>query len=89
MTHTISARRMNDLPCFLVVRLSKVLSAPEISLLAQLEVIFGVTWAWLWAGEHLSLSTLSGASLVLGALVINELATILRRRKFQHASLGV
>lgn len=76
------------LPCLLLVHLSTVLSAPEISLLAQLEVIFGVTWAWLWAGEHLSLHTLSGGSLVLGALVVNELARIHRQRKFQQASLG-
>lgn len=76
------------LPCLLLVHLSKVLPAPEISLLAQLEVIFGVTWAWLWAGEHLSLHTLSGGSLVLGALAVNELARIHRQRKFQQASLG-
>jgi len=31
------------LPCLLVVRLSRELSAPEILLLTQLEVIFGVT----------------------------------------------
>jgi drug/metabolite transporter (DMT)-like permease len=76
------------LPCLLVVHLSKVLPAPEISLLTQLEVVFGVTWAWLWAGEHLSLHTLIGGALVLGALVFNELARIHRQRKFQRASLG-
>lgn len=32
------------IPGLLVVRLSRDLSAPEISLLGQLEVIFGVTW---------------------------------------------
>lgn len=72
-------------PCLLVVRLSRELSAPEISLIAQLEVIFGTAWAWLWAGEELSANTLTGGSLVLGALVTNELVRILRRRraKFQ------
>ena len=69
------------LPCLLVVRLSRELPAPEISLLSQLEVIFGVAWAWLWAGEHLSINTLSGGSLVLGALIANELARIIRERK--------
>lgn len=69
------------IPCLLVVRLSRELPAPEISLLSQLEVVFGVTWAWLWAGEHLSTNTLSGGSLVLGALVANELARITRERK--------
>jgi drug/metabolite transporter (DMT)-like permease len=69
------------IPCLLVVRLSRELPAPEISLLSLLEVIFGVAWAWLWAGEHLSTNTLSGGSLVLGALVANELARIIRERK--------
>ena len=64
------------LPCLLVVRLSRELPAPEISLLALLEVIFGVTWAWLWAGEQPSANTLSGGALVLGALVANEFARI-------------
>ena len=68
-------------PCLLVVRLSRELPAPEISLLAQLEVVFGVTWAWLWAGEHLSANTLMGGSLVLGALIANELARIFRYHK--------
>ena len=33
------------LPCLLVVRLSRELPAPEIALLALLEVLFGVAWA--------------------------------------------
>ena len=69
------------LPCLLVVRLSRELPAPEISLTNQLEVIFGVAWAWLWAGEHPSANTLSGGTLVLGALVANELARVFRKRK--------
>lgn len=69
------------LPCLLVVRLSSELPAPEISLLALLEVIFGVAWAWLWAGEHLSTNTMSGGSLVVGALIANELVRITRQRK--------
>jgi drug/metabolite transporter (DMT)-like permease len=60
------------IPCLLVVRLSRQLPAAEISLLALLEVIFGVTWAWLWAGEVLSLSVVMGGGLVLAALVFNE-----------------
>lgn len=69
------------LPCLLLVRVSRELSAPEISLLQLLEVIFGVTWAWLWAGEYLSLNTLCGGFLVLGALAVNELARMHRQRK--------
>jgi drug/metabolite transporter (DMT)-like permease len=48
------------------------LPAPEIALLALLEVVFGVAWAWLWAGERLSPNVLLGGALVLGALVANE-----------------
>ena len=69
------------LPCLLVVRISTVLSAPEITLLAQLEVIFGVTWAWLWAGEQLTANTLGGGLLVLTALIFNEGASIVRQRR--------
>ena len=73
------------LPWCLLVRISRELSAPEISLLALLEVIFGVTWAWLWAGEHLSANTLLGGVLVLGALIVNELARVYRKRARYHA----
>ena len=60
------------LPCLLVVRLSRVLPAPEIALLALLEVLFGVAWAWLGAGERPPASVLVGGALVLGALVAND-----------------
>ena len=67
------------LPCLLVARLSRVLPAPEIALLALLEVLFGVAWAWLGAGEQPSSRMLAGGLLVLAALVANE-ATGFRRR---------
>lgn len=60
------------LPCLLVVQLARVLSAPEIALLGLLEVVFGVLWAWLGAGEHPSSATLVGGAMVLAALVGNE-----------------
>ncbi len=60
------------IPCLLLVRLSRVLSAPEIALLGLLEVVFGVAWAWLGAGEQPGTSTLTGGALVLGALIANE-----------------
>ena len=69
------------IPCLLVVRLSRELPAPEISLLALLEVVFGVTWAWLWAGETPSANTLGGGVLVLGAMVANELARMFGQRR--------
>ena len=61
------------IPCLLVVRLARELPAPEIALLALLEVIFGVLLAWLGAGEAPAASTLAGGALVLGALAGNEL----------------
>ena len=67
------------LPCLLLVRLTRELPAAEIALLALLEVLFGVAWAWLGAGERLSASVVMGGTLVLGALFANQ-ALALRRR---------
>ena len=60
------------LPCLLLVRLTRELPAAEIALLALLEVLFGVAWAWLGAGERLSASVVMGGTLVLGALFANQ-----------------
>jgi drug/metabolite transporter (DMT)-like permease len=60
------------IPCLLVVRVSRILPAPEIALLALLEVVFGVAWVWLGANERPSSGTLIGGLLVLAALVANE-----------------
>ncbi len=68
-------------PCLLVVRLTRELPAPEIALLGLLEVLFGVTWAWIGAGEKPPAGTLAGGALVLSALVGNELLA-LRKRAF-------
>ena len=64
------------LPCMLMVRASPHLSAPEISLLAMLEVVLGPLWVWLGAGEAPALATLAGGALVLAALLLNELAAL-------------
>jgi drug/metabolite transporter (DMT)-like permease len=64
------------LPCMLMVRASWHLSAPEIALLALLEVVLGPLWAWLGAGEAPALATLAGGALVLAALLLNELAAL-------------
>jgi drug/metabolite transporter (DMT)-like permease len=61
------------IPCVLSVRCAGVLKAPEISLLALLEIIFGIALAWLGAGEVPAASVLTGGALVIGALLINEL----------------
>ena len=61
------------LPCSLVMVVARSLSAPEVALLALLEVLFGVLWAWLGAGEVPSRDVLLGGTVVLTALVTNEL----------------
>lgn len=67
-------------PCMLMVVAARHLSAPEISLLALLEVVLGPLWAWLGAGEVPAAGTVLGGVLVLGALVANELAALRARR---------
>lgn len=67
------------IPCLMAVQAARVLSAPEAALLALLEVVFGVLWAWWGAGEAPSVAVLGGGLLVLGALASNE-ALALRRR---------
>jgi drug/metabolite transporter (DMT)-like permease len=59
-------------PCVLAVLAARVLPAPEISLLALLEVIFGTLWAWLWANEVPHAASLGGGLTVLVALATNE-----------------
>ena len=59
-------------PCLMSVAAARYLSAPEASLLALLEVIFGVAWAWLGAGEAPAIHVLGGGALVLTALAANE-----------------
>jgi drug/metabolite transporter (DMT)-like permease len=54
------------------VTAARYLSAPEASLLALLEVVFGVAWAWWGAGEEPSVHVLGGGGLVLAALIGNE-----------------
>ena len=76
------------IPCLLAVRLTRVLPGPEIALLALLEVIFGVAWAWLGAGEAPGSAALTGGSLVLAALVGNELLALRGRRALAAAAHG-
>ncbi|MBX3611902.1 MAG: EamA family transporter [Hydrogenophaga sp.] len=61
------------IPCALAVVCARSLKAPEVSLLALLEVIFGILLAWLGAGETPGPAVLTGGSVVIGALFINEL----------------
>lgn len=68
------------IPCVLSVLCARVLSAPEVSLLALLEVIFGIALAWLGADEVPAPSVLTGGALVIGALVANECLGLRERR---------
>ncbi|MCW7540949.1 DMT family transporter [Aquabacterium sp. A7-Y] len=67
------------IPCLAAVQLARVLPAAEVALLALLEVVFGVAWAWLGAGEAPSTAVLGGGALVLLALVGNEVLGLRRR----------
>ncbi len=60
-------------PCVLAVISAGVLAAAEVSLLALLEVIFGIALAWLGAGEVPLTEVLIGGAVVIGALLANEL----------------
>lgn len=62
------------LPCMLMVHAAKSLTAPEVSLLALLEVLLGPLWTWLGAGEVPAHETLVGGAVVIAALVFNEVA---------------
>lgn len=75
------------LPCMLMVRAAKSLSAPEVSLLALLEVLLGPVWAWLGANEVPAQETLIGGAVVLSALVFNELAGMRLRSSSGNAPL--
>jgi drug/metabolite transporter (DMT)-like permease len=65
-----------SIPCLMSVAAARHLSAPEASLLALLEVIFGVAWAWWGAGEAPGTHVLTGGGLVLTALAVNETISI-------------
>jgi len=58
---------------------SRSLTAPEIALLALLEVVLGPLWTWLGAGEVPAGSTLAGGAIVLAALAGNEAAALAGR----------
>jgi len=60
------------IPCTLLVICARVLKAPEVSLLAQLEILFGILLVWVGAGEEPAASILQGGALVLFALLVNE-----------------
>jgi drug/metabolite transporter (DMT)-like permease len=69
------------IPCLLAVAAARHQSAPPVALLALLEVIFGVAWAWLGANEVPSVPVLGGGALVLAALAGNEALALRGERR--------
>jgi drug/metabolite transporter (DMT)-like permease len=67
------------IPSTLAVLCTRVLKAPEVSLLGLMEVIFGILLAWVGANEVPGPNVLTGGILVIGALAINELIGWRRR----------
>lgn len=64
------------LPCALMVKASRSLSATEVALLALLEVLLAPIWAWLGAGEVPQQATVVGGVIVLISLIFNELSQL-------------
>ena len=61
------------IPCSMAVVASRVLHAPELSLLALLEIIFGILLTWWGAGEIPGPNVAIGGALVIVALALNEI----------------
>ena len=61
------------IPCTLAVISSRVLKAAEVSLLALLEIVFGIASAWIFIGEAPTHQVLTGGALVMTALIGNIL----------------
>lgn len=68
-------------PGMLAVWAAQRLAPAEVGLLGLLEVIFGILWAWIGAGEQPGRSTLLGGALVLLALLGNEWLGWMRQRR--------
>ncbi len=64
------------LACVLLIIACRSLSAPEVALLAMLEVVLGPFWAWIGAGEVPASTSLLGGVCVLVALAINEIGLL-------------
>ncbi len=67
-------------PCLMLVLAARTLTAPEVALLALLEVVLGPLWTWLGAGEVPAGATIAGGAIVLAALAGNEAAALAERR---------
>ncbi|HJS31885.1 MAG TPA: DMT family transporter [Alphaproteobacteria bacterium] len=66
--------------CLLMTLATRHLRAAEIGLITLLETILGPIWVWLGIGERPTDPALAGASIVVGALIANELFGFIRKR---------
>ncbi len=66
--------------CLLATAASRDLSATELGLLALLEPIVGPIWVWVLMGEQPSAMTLTGAAIVLSAVIANAMLGAYTRR---------
>jgi drug/metabolite transporter (DMT)-like permease len=71
------------IPCILAVRVARQLPAPEMALLALLEIVFGIALVWWGAGEKPSHQVMVGGAVVLATLAVNEWLG-LRSRQLIH-----
>jgi drug/metabolite transporter (DMT)-like permease len=67
------------IPCVLAVRVARHLPAPEMALLALLEIVFGIALVWLGAGERPTPEVMLGGGVVLATLALNEWVGLRRR----------
>ncbi|MGB7300604.1 MAG: DMT family transporter [Burkholderiaceae bacterium] len=74
------------LPCVMYVIAAKYLATHETALITLLEVIFTPLWVWIGVGERPADATLWGGTLVLMALIVNELCSSrMMRRQLRSA----
>ncbi len=71
--------------CLLATAASRTLSATELGLLALLEPILGPIWVWVLLGEHPGRHALMGGTLVLSAVIANQLFVAWRTRNRMQA----
>ncbi|HEV8097261.1 MAG TPA: DMT family transporter [Burkholderiales bacterium] len=68
------------LGCLLMTRATRTLAAGEIGLLSLIETILAPLWVWLGIGERPSALAITGAAIVLAALLANEWIGLRRAR---------
>jgi drug/metabolite transporter (DMT)-like permease len=66
--------------CVMMTIATRYLPASEIGLLGLLETTLGPVWVWLAFGERPSELTLIGGLVVVGAVLVNQLAALRERR---------